>query len=68
MTVNEMKPSPSPKVREWHRRLGKIVGTLSLQIERRHLSKSELFDWAIELETLAQEMRETANRRARKDG
>jgi hypothetical protein len=47
-------------VKAWHARIAKIMGQLSLRIESKHLSKSELAHWADELASVADEMRRTA--------
>ena len=48
-------------VKQWHKRLAVVVGTLSLNIEHRHVARGELLDWANELSDIADEMRSLAN-------
>ena len=49
-------------VKLWHKRLAKIVGSVSLNIEHRHLNRGELVEWANELSDVADEMRALANK------
>ena len=44
---------------DWHRRLARVVGELSLALVRRRLRPGALETWAAALETTAQEMRRT---------
>ena len=46
------------KPEQWHKRLAKITGELSLRIERRNLSKAEVLDWTKELNAITAEMNE----------
>ena len=65
-----IKPDSAGKantVKQWHKRAAAIVGSLSLNIEHRHLSRGELIDWANELSDLAEEMRTLANNSQRRD-
>jgi hypothetical protein len=50
------------KIKDWHRRLAKVVGNVSLRIETSHLSRVELENWAEELTDLAAEMRNVSTR------
>lgn len=59
------KESRAPKpdtVKLWHKRLAKIVGSVSLNIEHRHLNRGELIEWANELSDIADAIRVVANR------
>ena len=59
----ESRPAkPDTTIKGWHKRLASITGTLSLNIEHRHLSRGELLAWANELSDVADEMRALAKK------
>jgi len=49
-------------VKQWHKRLARITGMISLNIEHRHLNRGELIEWANELADVADEMRVLASK------
>ncbi len=60
-----MKQQRAPKpdmVKQWHKRLARITGMISLNIEHRHLNRGELIEWANELADVADEMRVLASK------
>lgn len=62
MAIKPDRAGKADTIKQWHKRLAKIVGILSLNIEHRHLSRGELIEWANELADLADEMRALANK------